>query len=141
MKVFVDSCVVIDLIGLNEPHHDLAVALFAEIRNRRDQACVAQTLKWEMLAVINHPSLGPPTGTLDPSTRQHFQFVPIDERLKPEWFHEVRAPIKGADMIMLACAKYLDAPLITRDGPLQKHAGAFGVRAFRPMDYLSRRVF
>lgn len=140
MKIFVDSCVVIDLIGLNEPQHDLAVALFSEIRNRRDHACVAHTVKWELLAVVNHPSLGPPPGTLDPSIRQLFQFVPIDERLKPEWFHQVRAPIKGADMIMLACARYLDAPLITRDRKLQQHAGAFGVRAFFPMDYLSRRV-
>ena len=136
MDICVDSCVVIDLIGLLEPGHALAVDCFREMRARRDLAHVAYTVKWEMLAVVNHPTIGPPEGSLDPDIRQMFRFIPIDGRLDVALFHNVRSPVRGADLVMLACARHINAPLITRDKRLLDHSKDDGVHALTPLQYI-----
>ena len=136
MDICVDSCVVIDRIGLLEPGHALAVEFFRVLKERRDLAHVAYTVKWEMLAVVNHPKIGPPEGSLDPDLRQMFRFIPIDGRLDVTLFHGVRSPVRGADLVMLACARFINAPLITRDRRILDYSKDYGVRSLSPRQYI-----
>lgn len=138
MRLVIDSSVLVSAAKVDEPFHKRSAEFFQRIRERGDEVWAPMTLAWEMGAALDHPGKTPLGTTFDSLFEVGLHFVPIDQDLfRRTWKANLRIPIKGGDRVFLSCALDKDALLISWDEALVKHAGAAGVRAATPEDYLT----
>lgn len=138
MRLVLDSSVLVSAIKMDETLHKRSAELFQRIRERGDEVWAPMTLAWEVASALDHPGKTPPGTTFNSLFEVSLQFVPIDADLfLRTWKSNLRVPIKGGDRVFLSCALDKGAVLISWDAALVKRAGAAGVRAATPDDYLA----
>ena len=139
MRLVIDTSVIVSATKPAEIFHDQSVRFLARVSDRGDEIWTPMTQLWEIGAALDHPAKTSVGTTFHDFGEFEFQFVPIDEGLfQRTWKPNLRVPVKTGDRLFLACALEKGATLVTWDENLVRNAGAFGVTAETPADYLSR---
>jgi len=135
----VDSCVLIAAVNPADSGHSPAAEFFDVAAQRGDTLFVAATSLWDIGSALSHPGKRQEGSPLNKAFRANVLTVPIDEELFKRAWSVVKAPVKGADRIVLSCAVDLNCTLVTSDNGLLSNSVTFGVRAITPRQYVDER--
>jgi predicted nucleic acid-binding protein len=136
-KLVVDSCVLIAAVNPREGGHAEATQFFEVAAERGDMLFLPATALWDIGSALSHPGKRQKGSPLAKAFRANVLTVSIDEELfKRAWSAVIKAPVKGADRIVLSCAIDLNCPLVTSDNGILVNSSAFSVKAITPRQYV-----